>query len=153
MRHRIQGKQEHAANARREAKAALNRLNAEWSRSASMITAPCPAGSGQEVGGKDGFFLSISGISRLIICLERGIIKLWFLKPSISNTVKVTDLLLNRNQQHQIHRRNNMKHRVFLIAIKIITEKTIFPVFKPWQNDNKGLLYGNEESHPAVLIR
>ena len=46
-----------------------------------------------------------------------------------------------------------MKHRLFLIAIKIITEKTIFPVFKPCQNDNKGLFYGNEESHPAILNR
>ena len=37
----------------------------------------CPAGSGQEVGGCSvNDFLCISGISRLIICLGRGIIKL-----------------------------------------------------------------------------
>ena len=36
----------------------------------------CPAGSGQEVSGKDDFFPCISGIFRLIICLGRGIIKL-----------------------------------------------------------------------------
>ena len=35
-----------------------------------------PAGSGQEVGGKDDFFPCISGIFRLFFCLGRGIIKL-----------------------------------------------------------------------------
>ena len=53
-----------------------------------LVLSSCPAGSGQEVSGEAGDFPCISGISRLIICLGRGIIKLWFLKPSISNTVK-----------------------------------------------------------------
>ena len=39
------------------------------------------------------------------------------------------------------------------IFIEKITEKTIIPVFKPWQNDNKGLFYGNEKSHSAILNR
>ena len=41
-----------------------------------QLVRPCPAGSGQEVGGKAGVFPCISGILRLIICLGRGIIKM-----------------------------------------------------------------------------
>ena len=37
---------------------------------------PCPAGSGQEVSGKDGVFPCISGISRLFFLKRCGIIKL-----------------------------------------------------------------------------
>ena len=41
-----------------------------------LVHTPCPAGSGQEVSGKDDFFPCISGISRLFFRLGRGIIKL-----------------------------------------------------------------------------
>ena len=49
-----------------------------------------PAGSGQEVGGKAGVFPCISGISRLFFRLGRGIIKMRFLNPSISNNSERT---------------------------------------------------------------
>ena len=52
----------------------------------TVMNLPCPAGSGQEVGGEAGVFLCISGVSRLIICLGRGIIKCDFSNPPSATT-------------------------------------------------------------------